>query len=91
MSSVIRHCRNGQELSLPALLALSDEQLAMVDPLVMNLIVAKGIARLENLDITQRKPMTGRRPFGVKRNDAKRSFTRRRTPGRMTCGFSASA
>lgn len=33
------------------LLALSDDELAQVDPLVMNLLVAKGIPSLAHLDI----------------------------------------
>lgn len=36
-----------------ALLALSDEALASVDPLEMNLLVAKGIPGLSNLEIPE--------------------------------------
>src|SRR4051812_40958410 len=43
--------RNYSDTTLHDLLALTDEQLAAVDPLAMNLLVAKGIASLADLEV----------------------------------------
>lgn len=45
-------CRDSSEFDLGHLLSRSDDQLAAVDPLVMNLIVAKGVPSLADLSIS---------------------------------------
>jgi hypothetical protein len=53
VSALIDWEQSYDDTSLADLLAMSDEQLAAVDPLAMNLVVAKGISSLAALDISR--------------------------------------
>ena len=62
------------------LLALSDAQMKLIDPLEMNLLVAKGIPRLDKLDLPYYKSLADKWAGDIKRrlHDAEREF--RQTP-----------
>ena len=65
------------------LLACSDAELARVDPLVMNLLVAKSIPSLADLDISRYQKLADHWADDVRRRPSGCSVRRRGT-GRMT-------
>ena len=67
-------------LTVRSFLGMEDDELAVVDPVVMNLVVAKGIPALANIDIERYVAMADGWAADLRRNLAQADENFRRAP-----------